>query len=69
MSALALDRLVAGTELPPLEVAPISRTVLARPTCFGTVRTVQDGRATLDLAVRLADGTTTLTGSAVVDLG
>ncbi len=42
--------------------------VLARPTCHGTVRDVSDGLATLDLAVRLADGTTTLTGTAVVDL-
>ncbi|MEG9225022.1 MaoC/PaaZ C-terminal domain-containing protein [Aeromicrobium sp. Sec7.5] len=42
--------------------------VLARPVCHGTVRDVTDGLATIDLAVRLADGTTTLTGSAVVDL-
>lgn len=42
--------------------------VLARPTCHGVVRDVTDGVATIDLAVRLADGTTTLTGSAVVDL-
>lgn len=42
--------------------------VLARPTCHGSVRSVEDGLATLDLAVRLADGTTTMTGTAVVDL-
>ncbi len=42
--------------------------VLAEPTCHGTVRSVQDGLATLDLSVRLADGTTTLTGTAVIDL-
>ena len=42
--------------------------VLARPTCHGTVRDVTGGLATIDLAVRLADGTTTLTGTAVVDL-
>ena len=42
--------------------------VLARPTCHGTVREVAGGLATLDLAVRLADGTTTVTGTAVVDL-
>jgi len=42
--------------------------VLAQPTGTATVRDVTDGLATLDLAVRLADGTTTLTGTAVVDL-
>lgn len=42
--------------------------VLARPTCHGTIREVTDGLVTIDLAVRLADGTTTLTGTAVVDL-
>jgi acyl dehydratase len=42
--------------------------VLAEPTCEGSVRSVEDGLATLDLAVRLADGTTTMTGTAVIDL-
>lgn len=42
--------------------------VHAEPTCHGTVRSVEDALVTLDLAVRLADGTTTLTGSAVIDL-
>ena len=42
--------------------------VLAEPTCHGVVRSVDDGLATLDVAVRLADGTTTLTGTAVIDL-
>ena len=42
--------------------------VLAQPTCHGTVTSVEDGLATLDLAVRLADGTTTLTGTAVIDI-
>lgn len=42
--------------------------VLARPTCHGTVTDVTDGLTTIDLAVRLADGTTALTGTAVVDL-
>ena len=41
--------------------------VLAEPTCTGTVRELHDGLATLDLTVRLADGTTTLTGTAVID--
>ncbi|WP_229052174.1 MaoC/PaaZ C-terminal domain-containing protein [Aeromicrobium sp. Leaf350] len=134
MTALPTLDLVPGTTLPPLEIAPISRTTLAlfagasgdhnpihidldvarsaglddvfahgmlsmaylgrlltgwvpqerlrslgvrfvaitpvlgRPTCHGTVLDVTDGLATLDLAVRLADGTTTLTGTAVVDL-
>jgi hypothetical protein len=46
--------------------------VHARPTCTGRVTAVDevDGerRATLELAVTLADGTTTLTGSAVIAL-
>lgn len=41
--------------------------VLAQPTCHGTVTAVEDGLATVELAVRLADGTTTVTGSALVD--
>lgn len=42
--------------------------VLAQPTCHGTVTSVEGGLATVELAVRLADGTTTLTGSAQIDL-
>lgn len=42
--------------------------VHAEPTCYGTVSSVDGDTATVDLAVRLADGTTTLTGTAVVDL-
>ena len=42
--------------------------VLGVPTCEGSVRSVEDGLATLDLVVRLADGTTTMTGTAVIDL-
>ncbi|WP_415678047.1 MaoC/PaaZ C-terminal domain-containing protein [Tsukamurella hominis] len=44
--------------------------VHARPVCRGTVVAVDDaaGTATLDLTVTLADGTSTLTGTAVVDL-
>lgn len=40
--------------------------VHARPTCTGRVASVDDGLATLDLAVRLDDGTTTLLGTATV---
>lgn len=40
----------------------------AEPTCTGRVVAVDGGLATLDLAVTLADGTITLTGSAVVAL-
>ncbi|MPY85552.1 MAG: dehydratase [Actinophytocola sp.] len=124
----------AGTELPPLELKPISRTTLAlfagasgdhnpmhidldvarsaglddvfahgmlsmaylgrlltnwvpqgqirsyrvrfaaitpihgKPTCTGKVVSVEEGVATLELAVTLADGTTTLTGDAVVEI-
>lgn len=134
MSAPARERLTVGAELPPLAVAPISRTTLAlfagasgdtnpihidldvarsagladvfahgmlsmaylgrllttwfpppqirsfgvrfvaitpvhaEPTCHGTVRSVEGDVVTVDLAVRLADGTTTLTGTAVIDL-
>ncbi len=46
--------------------------VNARPTCHGTVVSVEDvdgeTRATIDLSVRLADDTVTLTGTAVVAL-
>ena len=42
--------------------------VHARPTCHGTVRSVDGSLVTLDLDVRLKDGTTTLTGSALIDL-
>jgi acyl dehydratase len=42
--------------------------VHGQPTCTGRVTAVADGLATLDLAVTLADGTTTLTGDAVVSL-
>lgn len=38
----------------------------ATPTCTATVVAVEDGLATLELAVTLADGTTTLTGDAIV---
>ncbi|WP_131770248.1 MaoC/PaaZ C-terminal domain-containing protein [Candidatus Protofrankia californiensis] len=127
-----LEKVEAGTELPPLELPPITRTTLAlfagasgdhnpihidvdvaksvglddvfahgmlsmaylgrlltnwvlqeqirtyrvrfaaitpvhaRPTCTGRVVSVEDGLATLELAVTLADGTVTLTGDAVV---
>ncbi|MEU3011627.1 MaoC/PaaZ C-terminal domain-containing protein [Nocardia asteroides] len=38
----------------------------AEPTCTATVTAVDDGLATLSLAVTLADGTSTLLGTAVV---
>ena len=38
----------------------------AEPTCRGMVESVKDGLATLKLTVKLADGTTTLLGEAVV---
>ncbi|MEV0063552.1 MaoC/PaaZ C-terminal domain-containing protein [Nocardia sp. NPDC050718] len=38
----------------------------AEPTCTATVTAVADGLATLSLAVTLADGTSTLLGTAVV---
>ncbi|MQA62571.1 MAG: dehydratase [Actinophytocola sp.] len=38
------------------------------PTCTGHVVSVEDGLATIELAVTLADGTTTLTGDAVVEI-
>ncbi|CAN5533004.1 hypothetical protein BH11ACT8_BH11ACT8_01100 [soil metagenome] len=40
--------------------------VHGRPVCTGVVTTVADGLATLDLTVRLDDGTTTLLGTATV---
>ncbi|PZG46673.1 dehydratase [Spongiactinospora gelatinilytica] len=42
--------------------------VHARPVCAGRVTSVENGLATLELAVTLADGTITLTGEAVIDL-
>ncbi len=40
--------------------------VRARPTCSGTVSSVEDGVTTVDLVVTLEDGTVTLTGTATV---
>jgi acyl dehydratase len=41
--------------------------VHGQPTCRGTVAAVDGGVATVELAVTLADGTVTLTGTALVD--
>lgn len=40
--------------------------VHGEPVCTGVVTAVRDGEATVELTVRLADGTTTLTGEAVI---
>lgn len=40
----------------------------ARPTCTGRVVAINEGLATLDLVVTLADGTVTVRGDAVVDI-
>jgi acyl dehydratase len=40
--------------------------VHSQPTCTGRVVSVEDGLATLEVTVTLADGTTTLTGDATV---
>jgi acyl dehydratase len=130
----AVQDITVGTELPPLEVAPISRTTLAlfagasgdhnpmhidsdvaksaglddvfahgmlsmaylgrlltdwvdpqairsyrvrfaaitplhgKPTATGTVTAIENGLATIELTVTLADGTVTLTGDAAVAL-
>ena len=42
--------------------------VHGRPRCTGTVVAVEDGLASLELAVTLEDGTITLLGDAVVEL-
>lgn len=42
--------------------------VHGQPTCTGRVTDVTDGLATLELKVTLADGVTTLTGDAVVEV-
>lgn len=42
--------------------------VHGKPTCTGRVVSVEDGLANIELAVTLDDGTTTLTGEAVVDI-
>jgi acyl dehydratase len=41
----------------------------AKPTCTGTIVSVKDGVAMVDLLVRLEDGTVTLSGTAEVELG
>jgi acyl dehydratase len=40
----------------------------AQPTCEGRVVSVENDLATVELVVRLSDGTVTLTGSAIVDV-
>jgi acyl dehydratase len=42
--------------------------VRAEPNCSGRVVAINDGLATLELAITLADGTTVVTGEAVVDI-
>ncbi|HWO60501.1 MAG TPA: MaoC/PaaZ C-terminal domain-containing protein [Umezawaea sp.] len=42
--------------------------VLSSPRCEGVVTAVDDGVATVEVSVRLEDGTTTLRGTALVDL-
>ncbi len=42
--------------------------VHAEPTCSGRVVAIDDGLATLELAITLADGTTVLRGEATVDI-
>jgi acyl dehydratase len=42
--------------------------VLSVPRCEGVVTAVDDGVATIEVSVRLEDGTTTLRGTALVDL-
>jgi hypothetical protein len=42
--------------------------VLAKPTCTGRVVAIEDGRATLQLEVTLADGKAVVRGEAVIDL-
>ena len=42
--------------------------VHAQPTCSGRIVTINDGLATLELTVSLADGTVVLRGEAVVDI-
>lgn len=42
--------------------------VHGEPTCTGRITAIEDGVATLELAVTLADGATTLTGDATIAL-
>jgi hypothetical protein len=42
--------------------------VHAEPICTGRIVAIEDGLATLELAINLADGTTVLRGEAVVDI-
>jgi acyl dehydratase len=43
--------------------------VNSQPRCRATVTRIEDGRAQVDLTVTLPDGTVTLQGSAVVEVG
>jgi acyl dehydratase len=43
--------------------------VHAEPTCTGRITAIEDGLATLELMVTLADGTIVVRGEAVVELG
>jgi acyl dehydratase len=43
--------------------------VYAQPTCTGRVVAIQDGLATLELSISLADGTIVVRGEAVIDIG
>jgi acyl dehydratase len=42
--------------------------VLGEPTCTGRVTAIEDGLATVELAVTLPDGTVTVTGESVIAL-
>lgn len=42
--------------------------VHAEPTCEGRIVAINDGMATIELAISLADGTTVLRGEATVDI-
>jgi len=42
--------------------------VHAQPTCSGRIVSLKDGLATLELEIKLADGTTVVRGEAVVDI-
>ncbi len=42
--------------------------VHAEPICAGRIVSIEDGLATLELAISLADGTTVVRGEAVVDI-
>lgn len=64
LTNIAPQSLLRSFDVRFLAVTP----VLAVPSCTAQVREITDGLLTLDVRVELADGTTTLAGTATLDV-